>query len=144
MKKKQWAFFKNSQVHIKAFFLVLQMRNSRRLRLKAVSLLPRDVQFYGSCCYCKRHRRLTLDHIHPICRGGSSHISNLAWCCSPCNRLKSSKTLSTWINTLSMNCPMLQTTSYDFPQKQQRVHQPFFSKKKRHKPVFNAQARSLL
>ena len=59
---------------------------------------------YGKyiCIYCKRDdlttevkqsdpRRLTIDHIVPLCRGGSlTSKSNMAICCSKCNNEKGS------------------------------------------------------
>lgn len=38
--------------------------------------------------------KLTLDHITPVCRGGSSKDSNLQTMCKRCNMLKGNKTAS--------------------------------------------------
>ena len=43
------------------------------------------------CVYCARHLDAdlaTLDHVHPIARGGTHHPGNLVSACAPCNRLK--------------------------------------------------------
>ena len=45
----------------------------------------------GYCFGCKAHfqlRHLTLDHIIPSSRGGTSHLSNLQLLCSNCNSIK--------------------------------------------------------
>jgi 5-methylcytosine-specific restriction endonuclease McrA len=45
-----------------------------------------------TCVYCGRDlsRRMyrTLDHLIPVCRGGSNHSSNLVTCCLFCNTKK--------------------------------------------------------
>jgi len=44
------------------------------------------------CAYCKRKpSKLQMDHILPICQGGSSDITNIAPACEACNRKKGSK-----------------------------------------------------
>jgi len=43
----------------------------------------------GACHYCGRTKGLlTVDHVVPLARGGSWHISNLVGACSKCNSLK--------------------------------------------------------
>ena len=43
------------------------------------------------CYYCKTDtpaRKLTMDHVVPLARGGRSIKSNLVPCCKACNNLK--------------------------------------------------------
>jgi 5-methylcytosine-specific restriction endonuclease McrA len=43
------------------------------------------------CVYCARPLVLeiaTLDHVHPVARGGTHHPGNLVTACARCNRLK--------------------------------------------------------
>ena len=43
------------------------------------------------CVYCGTSVDLnsaTLDHVHPVARGGASEFGNLVAACAPCNRLK--------------------------------------------------------
>jgi 5-methylcytosine-specific restriction endonuclease McrA len=45
----------------------------------------------GMCHYCRRRippRELTMDHIVPLARGGSSTRSNVVPCCKDCNSRK--------------------------------------------------------
>lgn len=43
----------------------------------------------GRCHYCGRQKRLlTVDHVVPLSRGGTWHITNLVGACSECNSLK--------------------------------------------------------
>jgi 5-methylcytosine-specific restriction endonuclease McrA len=51
----------------------------------------------GLCCYCFRRRRLTLDHVTPISRGGAHVASNVAGACADCNRRKHNTTLIVWL-----------------------------------------------
>ena len=45
------------------------------------------------CAACRKHRRLTPDHVIPISKGGHSFISNIQPLCKPCNRAKGNKTI---------------------------------------------------
>ena len=45
----------------------------------------------NKCYYCKIYtpaRKLTMDHVVPLARGGRSIKSNLVPCCKSCNNLK--------------------------------------------------------
>lgn len=43
-------------------------------------------QRYGNkCAYCGLERKLTVQHIVPVSRGGSNNIDNIAPACRPCN-----------------------------------------------------------
>ncbi|MFY0592714.1 HNH endonuclease [Roseivirga sp.] len=46
----------------------------------------------NSCLYCGDKNDLTLDHVLPKSRGGSTTWTNLATACKKCNSLKGSKT----------------------------------------------------
>lgn len=48
--------------------------------LKATSL--------GLCAYCLRQRKLTVDHVEALARGGAHDPSNLVMACQPCNSRK--------------------------------------------------------
>lgn len=51
-----------------------------------------------TCRYCgARGVKLECDHVHPVSRGGSSDMDNLATACRGCNRAKRAKTLQEWI-----------------------------------------------
>ncbi len=47
----------------------------------------------GQCAICGATRNLTVDHIVPICLGGSCELSNLQCLCELCNRSKGRKTM---------------------------------------------------
>ena len=42
----------------------------------------------GSCFFCGKTAKLTVDHVVPVCRGGSDALSNLLVSCEPCNKQK--------------------------------------------------------
>lgn len=50
------------------------------------------------CRYCGATERIAVDHITPACRDGTDDITNLAACCSPCNRAKADKPLDCWLS----------------------------------------------
>jgi 5-methylcytosine-specific restriction endonuclease McrA len=50
-----------------------------------------------SCAYCGSNEKLTVDHVVPLSRGGTSDLSNLVPCCFSCNSSKGNKTANEWI-----------------------------------------------
>lgn len=49
------------------------------------------------CVYCyATSGPFELDHIIPLCRGGSNAMGNLATACASCNRAKGSLTFHEW------------------------------------------------
>lgn len=58
-------------------------------------------EFNGWCPYCgESGNKLSVDHVVPICKGGTNAIENLIPCCRPCNNKKHTKDLEDWINQL--------------------------------------------
>lgn len=60
--------------------------NRRRLTRRAV--FARDD---WTCQYCGAHSDLTVDHVIPRSKGGSSEWENIVACCSSCNRRKADR-----------------------------------------------------
>lgn len=50
---------------------------------------------YGNCCLacCRGGLEITADHVVPVSRGGSNHITNIQPLCRPCNIAKFQKTI---------------------------------------------------
>jgi len=75
----------------------------RYMRCSVVNAIVITKRFLAStkCCYCNRaytvDRHKSLDHIIPICRGGSNDPSNINVCCFRCNLSKRDLTLDEWI-----------------------------------------------
>lgn len=60
----------------------------------------RDRQ-HDRCAAClKKTKRLEIDHIVAVVRGGSSDITNIQLLCMPCNRSKGSKDMLDWVRSL--------------------------------------------
>jgi len=54
-----------------------------------------------TCVYCgRRGGQLTLDHVFPVSRGGTSEMTNLVTACVACNSAKGTKTLQEWLAAL--------------------------------------------
>lgn len=51
----------------------------------------------GLCAYCGHPRRLTLDHLDPIARGGRHEPDNITAACKSCNSAKNDSTLVVWL-----------------------------------------------
>lgn len=52
--------------------------------------------FNGKCAYCDQEKKLTVDHVVPISRGGRNVIENIVPCCQQCNSSKWNKLLHEW------------------------------------------------
>lgn len=54
----------------------------------------------GTCWYCggqvNPFESFVVEHVVPLCRGGSDSIENLVPACTWCNQLKGTKTLEEW------------------------------------------------
>lgn len=60
------------------------------------SVLLRDGEV---CRYCgTTDGPWHIDHVHPVSRGGTDALENLAVACAPCNLSKGSKLLSVWLS----------------------------------------------
>lgn len=59
----------------------------RKARQHRHKIVVRDGE---RCRMCGKTENLTMDHIKPISRGGTSNLENLQLLCKPCNRLKDS------------------------------------------------------
>ena len=78
---------------------------TRRLRRHLTDRLPHDLRVTAKrdtlkdcgrqCVYCSTpltKRAATLDHVHPLARGGTNDQRNLVACCHACNQDKSDRT----------------------------------------------------
>lgn len=43
------------------------------------------------CQWCGSHRNLTVDHIHPVSKGGTNEFDNLQTLCGSCNSAKGAR-----------------------------------------------------
>lgn len=61
----------------------------------------RDVleQHGGRCAYCGRKRKLTMDHVVPLSRGGAHDVDNVVAACDTCNKSKNDTSLVVWLAT---------------------------------------------
>jgi 5-methylcytosine-specific restriction endonuclease McrA len=51
-------------------------------------------KYQGKCSYCgTKPKKLTLDHIKPVCEGGTYGLYNLIPACYACNQCKGDKTV---------------------------------------------------
>jgi 5-methylcytosine-specific restriction endonuclease McrA len=64
-------------------------RDNRRRRITRRAVFARDS---WTCQYCGRTSHLTVDHVLPRSRGGTSVWENIVTSCAPCNRRKGDRT----------------------------------------------------
>ena len=69
-----------------------QNRRSRELGAKG-SFTEKEwvdlkTSYNNLCAFCKLDVKLTVDHIIPLCKGGSNSIDNIQPLCMPCNSKK--------------------------------------------------------
>jgi 5-methylcytosine-specific restriction endonuclease McrA len=64
-------------------------RDSRKRKITRRAVFARDS---WTCQYCGRTSHLTVDHVVPRSRGGTSVWENIVTSCAPCNRRKGDRT----------------------------------------------------
>jgi len=70
-------------IRLLSFVKLPRDRHRRKITRRAV--FARDD---WTCQYCASRTGLTVDHVIPRSKGGSSDWSNIVACCAPCNRRK--------------------------------------------------------
>ena len=71
-------------IRLTAYVRIPRDAHSRKITRRAVFARDRS-----SCQYCGSERStLTVDHVIPRSKGGSSGWENIVTCCAPCNRRK--------------------------------------------------------
>ena len=66
-------------------------RERRKARALRASAWWRNILQRGECHYCRKHvapSALTMDHIVPVSRGGTSTRGNIVPACGACNKTK--------------------------------------------------------
>ena len=64
-----------------------------------------------SCRYCgasSETAKLVVDHIHPVCQGGTNDPANLITACEPCNQGKGGKTIIQTVPTATDELRLIQ------------------------------------
>lgn len=83
-------------IHLE-FKLALQSRHNRKHRqpFKEYRKVFKELlgKYNFSCVHCgeKNEKKLTIDHIHPVSKGGGDETDNLQILCKSCNSKKGAK-----------------------------------------------------
>ena len=93
IRKKHWA--KNNPEKIRA---QTERRRIRKLQNKEYLITEKEYKklYLQPCVYCGSKKRITMDHVIPISRGGTHGIGNLVPACLSCNSSKRDKTIMEW------------------------------------------------
>jgi hypothetical protein len=84
-------FFVNWKENERCDTLRRQWNNIRKL------MAPVVYKLHGRFCnYCGSTIKLTIDHVMPLCRGGTNDLDNLVPACRACNSQKHTKTVEEW------------------------------------------------
>jgi 5-methylcytosine-specific restriction endonuclease McrA len=79
---------------------------ARRRRVRALSapgIITREEwaarleEFGGRCGYCGHVKKLAMDHVDPLSKGGAHEIENAVPACKSCNSSKHDKPLIVWL-----------------------------------------------
>lgn len=87
-------------------------RDMRRRNMVRVPVyLKEDLveQFDGECAYCNRPAT-TMDHFHPISKGGKTTVGNILPCCSTCNSSKGKSDPERWLQ----RAPLLKVYTIEY------------------------------
>jgi 5-methylcytosine-specific restriction endonuclease McrA len=74
---------------IRLVFYVRVPRDTHRRKITRRAVFARDS---WTCQYCGSRSNLTVDHVIPRSKGGSSNWENIVASCAPCNRRKGDMT----------------------------------------------------
>ena len=87
-----WMEKHNGLLRLKYFTNVSDIRKSLGRRVRKRILKGKK------CAACGSSSPLVVDHIIPICRGGTSEDNNLQALCIGCNQKKGKKTMEEWLH----------------------------------------------
>lgn len=72
----------------------------------------RLLEFGGRCAYCHGNGSIEIEHVVPLCRGGTNRIANVVPACKDCNQDKGMMTPAEW----AVASPLAMTTlRHDWP-----------------------------
>ncbi len=86
-------YFKSRKKHYSALNMKRRSRSQYALSEKEInSIIERD----KVCVYCGCNKNLTLDHIIPVSKSGTSYLTNLVTACKTCNLSKNRSDVFVW------------------------------------------------
>lgn len=101
--------------------------------------------FGGHCAYCGKNidfDDMTIDHVHPQCKGGSNEFENTYPCCQLCNNQKGSMSIGEfrdYIQNIEEQLDENKTYRLALRYKKLSIKQPkikfFFEKYESHKNI---------
>lgn len=88
-KRKRNKQYRDDKERERASFIIITLAQWVRLpRRSKVSGSKRKAIFerdQHKCCFCRKRSELEIDHIIPVCFGGTNELTNLRVLCRSCN-----------------------------------------------------------
>jgi len=94
--RKKWAEKNPDKVSASRVKMLHKRRNNIRENNFLISIKEVMKLKEKPCIYCGSQKRITLDHVVPLSRGGRNSIGNLVPACLSCNCSKGYKLLMEW------------------------------------------------
>lgn len=87
---------------VKALARIHAQRSQTKTADNAIVLVAKIKERGARCVYCGErttNKTATIEHMHPVCKGGGNEAYNLAIACSKCNRSKRDKTPNEFVQS---------------------------------------------
>jgi len=98
LRAKAKAYYEKNPEKFQVWRHTRRARLANTLRTLTTSQWEAVLTLFGkACAYCQRSDvPVTMDHVHPISKGGSHTEANVVPACRSCNASKNNKTLEEW------------------------------------------------
>jgi len=97
---KQWR--KNNS--LRKNLIAQKRRNNIKGKISYDDLIKR-LNIFNGCCYCKKDKKLTMEHLIPISKKGLNIYNNVFGACKKCNLSKNNKDFLLWYRDQSFYSP---------------------------------------
>lgn len=94
---REWAKKNPEKVRAKSAAQRLNRRTKAGPRLTQKKILEIKALHGDICCYCKQSNATDVEHMLPICRGGTNDYDNLCMACQYCNNSKGKRTVEEFL-----------------------------------------------
>jgi 5-methylcytosine-specific restriction endonuclease McrA len=77
------------------------------------------VKAHDRCCaYCGQRRKLVIEHVRPVSRGGRTDVDNIVPACAACNSAKGTKLPEEWLSPIEYKSFLMRRARADAKREQ--------------------------